>query len=108
MRTIYPVDHPNCAKELDDVIALVKNLKIDDLKKFHAENYGIGTISIVTVGDVDDQKFASTIKTHFENWHKSPNTEVPRLTIRAHSPKQDKKQVSEKFSETNSEGEHLG
>lgn len=82
-RIIYPEDHPNYSKEIDDVIDEVNNTTIADLRAFHA-NYGLGNMLVIAVGDVDSEALGSSLKKAFGDWSHS-SLEITERTVSANS-----------------------
>lgn len=74
-RIIYPEGHPNYARKIDDEIAAVNKTTVEDLNAFHKDNYGLGEMLVVAVGDVDNNVFSKALQDAFGNWHR------PGLTI---------------------------
>ena len=54
---LYPSDHPNYIVPLADQIKYVEAVTTDELKQFHSENYGIGSMIIIAVGDIEREIF---------------------------------------------------
>tara|TARA_B100002052_G_scaffold21791_1_gene17158 strand:- start:506 stop:1771 length:1266 start_codon:yes stop_codon:yes gene_type:complete len=50
---LYPIAHPNARYNIDDTISMVDNISVEQLKDYHQKAYGLGTINIAAVGDVD-------------------------------------------------------
>ena len=69
---LYPSDHPNHIVPLADQIKHVEAVTIEDLKQFHSENYGIGSMIIVAVGDIERELFLSSVQKNFKDWKESP------------------------------------
>jgi len=71
MRTIYPEGHPNYSFTVDEEIEMVENVTAADLKAFQKKNYGLGYMTVVAVGDIDEKALAKSLKKHFKGWNKS-------------------------------------
>jgi len=84
-RTIYPTGHPNHSKEIDDIIEEVNAITVEDLKAYHS-NYGLGSMLVVAVGDIDENVLTTSLKKAFGDWDKS-SLESPMREISAHSKK---------------------
>ncbi|MFQ6612657.1 MAG: M16 family metallopeptidase [Fidelibacterota bacterium] len=76
LRSLYPEGHPNYRREIDADIAYVKSITSSDLKAFQRANYGLGTMTLVAVGDVDETVFSQELKKTFKDWKQSPLTMV--------------------------------
>ncbi len=74
MRTLYPEGHPNRSLSVDEEIAMVENITVEDLKSFHSKNYGLGNMKVVAVGDVDEKVLSKHLKKRFKKWQTSPLT----------------------------------
>jgi zinc protease len=68
---IYPKGHPNYSKTLDEQIADVKSLTLDDVKAFYKDFYGASNGQMTIVGDFDRKEVAAAATEVFGNW-KSP------------------------------------
>ncbi len=65
---------------LDEEIEAVKNLKLEDLKKFHSEFYGSTNASVAIVGDFDEAAIKNQIVRDFGKWSaKKPYTRIPSV-----------------------------
>lgn len=72
LRDLYPEGHPNYRREIDADIEFVSNITVKDLKAYHQSTYGLGSMTVVAVGDVDERVFTSELKKDFEGWKPSP------------------------------------
>jgi zinc protease len=64
----YPSDDPRYAPTLDEQIALVKAVKLDEVKAYHRDYYGASTGEIALVGDFDPDKAAALAEELFGGW----------------------------------------
>ena len=71
---LYPEGHPNRAMGLDREIENMEKVTTKQLQSFHGENYGLGTVHICFVGDVDHRTVAKEIAKRFGGWKESPLT----------------------------------
>ncbi len=71
---LYPEGHPNYKLSTDDAINAVQSVTADQIKAFHNANYGLGSLIIVAVGDVDNDAFSAEVKKDFSGWTASPLT----------------------------------
>jgi zinc protease len=74
LQTLYPENHPNYPKDVDARIADIEAITVRDLKTFHKGSYGLGTVTLVAVGDVDDEEFSNEVRDAFGGWNTSPLT----------------------------------
>ena len=72
LKAFYGTDHQNSPTDPDKAIEEIKKITPKDLKDFHLKNYGVGTMVVVAVGDVDHNSLESLIKEGFGGWKKSP------------------------------------
>ena len=71
LRKLYPDGHPNYLLTIDEEIAFIEEISSNDLKKFHNRTYGLGSVLLVAVGDVNKHTFARAVKTAFKGWQYS-------------------------------------
>ncbi|MBC6904112.1 insulinase family protein [Saccharophagus sp. K07] len=67
----WPPGHPYYAPTLDEEIAELRAVTIDDLKRFHKEFYGANQMQIAIVGDFDEQEILVALKEQFGEWRSS-------------------------------------
>jgi zinc protease len=67
----YPKGHINYVKTVDESIADLKAVTLDDLKKFHSDFYGVDQGELAVVGDFDEKEIARLAGELFGGW-KSP------------------------------------
>lgn len=67
-RTLYPKGHPNYSLDIDAQIQFVENITSSDLSVFHKNNYGLGTMIVSAVGDLDSKKMTAGIRKAFKGW----------------------------------------
>jgi zinc protease len=72
LQAFYGSDHQNSPTNPDRAIEQIKKLTSEDLKDYHSKNYGLGSMVLVVVGDVDHVKMENLIKQSFEGWKQSP------------------------------------
>ncbi len=68
---VYPKGHPLYQGTLDEEIAEVKAVTLDDVKKFYKDFYGATDGSMIVVGDFDEKQIGESYKQDFGSW-KSP------------------------------------
>ncbi|MFQ6613770.1 MAG: M16 family metallopeptidase, partial [Fidelibacterota bacterium] len=69
---LYPEGHPNYKLSADDAIASVEKITADDVRAFFQANYGLGSLLITAVGDVDADAFSAEVARVFQGWKRSP------------------------------------
>lgn len=68
----YPKEDPRYAESIDESIASIKGVNLDDLKKFHKDFYGASNATVSAVGDFDATELQKQLTELFGNW-KSPS-----------------------------------
>jgi zinc protease len=64
----YPKGHPSYRRTVDEIIASIKDTKLDDVKAFHAKWFGPAEVRMVVVGDVDVKQIHGEIEKAFSGW----------------------------------------
>lgn len=72
LRKLYPKNHPNYSYKIDNRIKMVNDIQPANLKYFHETYYGLGNMTIVAVGDVDNEVFNEEVSKAFKGWKTSP------------------------------------
>ena len=67
-RAVYPQGHPNRPHSIAEYLAAAKNASLDDVKAFHAKNYGPAHMTLVLVGDVSAADVQSQVGKAFDGW----------------------------------------
>ena len=67
----YPKGHPFYASSIDEDLAEIKAVTLDDVKKFYKDFYGASTGEMTIVGDFDPAEAQKIIDEQFSGW-KSP------------------------------------
>tara|TARA_A100000164_G_scaffold154964_1_gene137537 strand:+ start:1359 stop:2621 length:1263 start_codon:yes stop_codon:yes gene_type:complete len=65
LRKIYNSDHPNFRSTVDESIELIKKITTENLHNYHDQVFGLGSVRIASVGDVDSDNLNSIIKDTF-------------------------------------------
>jgi zinc protease len=73
-RILYPENHPNYSREIDDEIADVEKTTVADLKAYHKKNYGLGKMLFIAVGDIDNAIISKALQKAFGDWNVSDLT----------------------------------
>lgn len=69
---VYPKGHPLYQGTIEEEIADVKAVTLEDVKKFYKDFYGASHGEMTVVGDFDEGEIAGLVKQLFEGW-KSPS-----------------------------------
>ncbi len=70
---IYPKGHPFYVGTIDEDIAGINAVTLDDAKKFYKDFYGASNGQLTVVGDFDEKEISALTQELFGNW-KSPTT----------------------------------
>ncbi|KWS05103.1 putative zinc protease [Lysobacter capsici AZ78] len=75
----WPVGHPLHALDLDESLAAIKALKIEDVRAFHRDFYGTAEGQISVVGDFDPVAVKQQLQRLFADW-RAPKPYAPIAT----------------------------
>ena len=64
----YPKEDVRYSKTFDEEVADIKALKLEDVKKFHADFYGTQNATVSIVGDFDETQLRKVISNEFGIW----------------------------------------
>jgi zinc protease len=67
-RAAFPVGHPNRPPADEKYLADIEAATLDQVKAFHAANYGPAAARLVAVGDVDDAAVDRALTAAFDGW----------------------------------------
>lgn len=67
-RALYPEGHPFRGRAIEERIAELDNITLDDLRAFHAEHYSPAGTVITVVGDIDEERVLATMTKCFGTW----------------------------------------
>ena len=81
LQAFYGSNHQNSPTNPDQAIEQIQKLTSEDLKKYHREKYGLGSMVLVVVGDVDHVKMESLIKESFGDWKQSTLKNIEEKTV---------------------------
>ena len=70
---IYPKGHPFYSGTVDENIAGIKAVTLDDVKKFYKDFYGASSGQMTFVGDFDEKEISALAQELFAGW-KSPSS----------------------------------
>jgi zinc protease len=69
----YAKGDPRYAESFDEIIESIKNLKLEDVKKFHKDFYGTNNATLSIVGDFDQIEIGNFIGMAFGTWKSASN-----------------------------------
>ncbi|HZF39596.1 MAG TPA: pitrilysin family protein [Blastocatellia bacterium] len=76
----YPKGHVNYVKTIDEEIADLKAVTLDDVKKFHSDFYGADYGELAVIGDFDEKEIAKLAGDLFGGWKSSrPFARIPQV-----------------------------
>jgi zinc protease len=76
----YPKGHIDYVKTIDEEIADVKAVTLEDVKKFHSDFYGADHGELAVVGDFDEKEVAELAGELFGGWKSSrPFARIPQV-----------------------------
>ncbi|MGA2778230.1 MAG: pitrilysin family protein [Steroidobacteraceae bacterium] len=67
-RAVFPPGHPNRPHTLEEFLAAAKAATLDEVKAFHAKNYGPAHLTLVLAGDVSNAHVAEEVGKAFAGW----------------------------------------
>jgi zinc protease len=67
----YPKGDPRYAEDFDESLAAINALKLEEVKKFHKDFYGMNNATLAISGDFDAGEISALISEQFGSW-KSP------------------------------------
>lgn len=70
-KNIFPESHPLYLPSADESIKKVSKTHISDIKTFHKNFYGLGNMTIVASGDIDNYELARILKKEFSGFKES-------------------------------------
>ena len=65
---LYPKGHPNFIPSLDDQIEAIEKVTTEGLISFHEDYYGLGSMKVSFVGEVDHNTIEQEIHRQFHGW----------------------------------------
>jgi zinc protease len=76
----WPPGHPRAVRSLEEEVAGIKSVKLEDVRAFHRDFYGTADGEVVVVGDFDAAQLQRELETLFAGW------KSPRPFVRTHEP----------------------
>ncbi len=76
-RKVFPFAHPHYIDEEIKRIELLQNTSVETLRHFYDHVYGLSTMKVSVVGDVEHKEFESLLKIAFDKWVSSNVKLVP-------------------------------
>jgi zinc protease len=67
-RTLYPSQHPRYQISFAEQILQVEKLTVDDVRRYHRQQFAANDLRIVAVGDIDPLLTAAEIDRHLAAW----------------------------------------
>jgi zinc protease len=94
LKNFYGEDHQNSPLSPEAGIEELKTISAEDLREFHSKNYGVGSMVVVAVGDVDHKSLSNIVQKNFAKWKQSPIKE--KNEERAGKPRKGQKYITMK------------
>jgi len=67
-QALFPPGHPSRRSSVPELVAEIEKAKVDDVRAFHAANYGPAGMHLAVVGDLDPAAVKALIEKHFSGW----------------------------------------
>ena len=80
---LYPKGHPNFIPSLDDQIEAIEKVTTEGLISFHEDYYGLGSMKISFVGEVDHNTIEQEIHRQFHGWREVSEKREQKVDLRA-------------------------
>ena len=78
----YPKDDWRAVLTIDEKIAAIKALTLDDIKRFHHDFYGASKGEMSIVGDFEPKEASAIVAAEFGNWKSAaPYARVPQMNF---------------------------
>ncbi len=79
---IFPEGHPNHLPSLEQMIADVEKVTIEDIRRFHQKFYGPASMVLVAVGDLEHEAVRRAVQKSFKGWSGGVEyPEYPRASL---------------------------
>jgi len=79
---LYPEKHQNRPSSLSGQLEATDTVSVNQLKKFHSDHYGLGSLKICFVGDVNHENIENQTANHFGQW-KASSTKIENNSLKA-------------------------
>ncbi len=78
----YPKGDWRAAQTLDEQVAAIKALTLDDVKRFHQDFYGASQGELSIVGDFDPKETTDVVTSEFASWKsRAPYARIPHINF---------------------------
>jgi len=64
----WPAGHPYAFRSLDEQLAAIKAIRLEDVRRFHQDFYGTADGEIAIVGDIDPAALKPVLQSLFADW----------------------------------------
>lgn len=98
-RRVYGPAHPNYSIDPARRIARLSEARVEDVRRYHAAHFGSNDLTMVVVGDFDEEQILGAIRAQFGDWrrHDSPahfeSHPLPSASAMVETPMPDKQNV---------------
>lgn len=81
---VYPPDHPFYQTPVQEQVAAIQSLSVEDVRQFYTQHFGAADLVLVLVGDVDGKTIREQVEDLFGDWSSGMPVEVnlERITPR--------------------------
>jgi zinc protease len=80
-RRLYPPAHPNYAEDAEQQLARLQTIGIDDVLAYHRSHFGATELTLVCVGDLDDDAIEGVVRDRLGDWEAA--AAEPRFAVEA-------------------------
>ena len=80
---LYPKGHPNFIPSLDDQIEAIEKVTTEGLISFHEDYYGLGSMKVSFVGEVDHNTIEQEIHRQFHGWREASAKREQKVDLAA-------------------------
>ena len=67
-QAIFPAGHPNRPHSVAEYLAAARGATVEEVRAFHAGNYGRAHLTLVLVGDLKPAEVEAQVQKHFHGW----------------------------------------
>jgi zinc protease len=88
-RAVYPPEHPRYQAEIAAQVSLLERFTVDDVRRYHRDNFGANDLRVVVAGDIDPAVVAFELDRRIASWSPScwpPSSQPLRSTYASFDP----------------------
>ena len=91
---LYPKFHANHEMQISRSVELVNSVTVEDLKLYHQNSFGLGSMNFVVAGDLDNQLFNQLVVNNFSGWKNQNLNEKQGKGLSANKVKKSNEHIS--------------